>query len=108
MRLGSYPVYHSIHDNYNWMVSFVDPEFNYNKLITQIWVGYTLTLLDKEIIPFNTTRYCEELLYYVRNFEASYGEILVKNGVDTGKRFSNSSESNPMQVHIRFFELPDF
>lgn len=84
MRLGSYPVYHSIHDNYHWMVSFVDPEFQYNKIVTQVWVQYTLDLLDSRILPFNVTRYCEEVISFVKSFEASYGEILKKNGVDTG------------------------
>lgn len=85
MRLGSYPVYHSIHDNYHWMKSFVDPDFEYNKVVTQIWVKYSLKLLDSDVIPFNITRYGEDLMVYIGSFEASYGELLKKNSVDLSK-----------------------
>ena len=85
MRLGSYPVYHSIHDNYHWMKTFVDPDFEYNKVVTQIWVKYSLKLLDSDIIPFNVTRYGEDLMIYIRSFEASYGDLLKKNAVDLSK-----------------------
>ena len=67
------------------MVSFVDPEFQYNKIITKIWVRYTLTLLDSVILPFNVTRYCEELIYFIDSFEASYGVMLKDNGISIGE-----------------------
>ena len=90
MKLGSYPVYHSIHDNYHWMTSFIDPEFNYNQLITQIWAGYTLKLLDSAILPFNTTRYIEQLLFFIESFEASYSKLLADNGVSIGEDSSDA------------------
>ncbi|XP_065067793.1 putative N-acetylated-alpha-linked acidic dipeptidase [Rhopilema esculentum] len=82
MHLGSYPVYHSIHDNYHWMSTFVDPDFKYNKVVTQVWVKYTLKLLDGVILPFNSTRYCEDLVNYIKSFEAGYSELLRANDVD--------------------------
>jgi len=92
MKLGSYPVYHSIHDNYHWMTSFIDPELNYNKLVTQIWAGYTLKLLDSLILPFNATRYTEELLLFIESFEASYSKLLAENGVSIEMLKSSAKE----------------
>ena len=84
MRLGSYPVYHTIYDNYNWMTSFVDPDFKYHKIITQIWVKLSLSLLDSDVIPFNITRYSDELGGYVDDFKQNYATFLDAQGVDLG------------------------
>eukprot|EP00794_Sanderia_malayensis_P016201 gene16201-17831_t len=82
MDLPSYPVYHTIHDNYHWMTSFVDPDFKYHKVITQIWVMYTLHLVDSSVIPFNVTRYSDTLLDYINDFMDDYSRLFTKQGID--------------------------
>lgn len=57
----SYPVYHSIHDNFYWMKTFVDPEFKTHLAVAKYAAIFLLKLSDSELLPFNTTTYGELL-----------------------------------------------
>ena len=57
----SYPVYHSIHDNYYWMKTFVDPEFKTHLAVAKFAAIFLLKLSESELLPFNTTTYGELL-----------------------------------------------
>lgn len=57
----SYPVYHSIHDSYYWIKTFVDPEFKTHLAVTKYAGIFLLELADVELLPFNTTTYAELL-----------------------------------------------
>ena len=57
----SYPVYHSIHDTFYWMKTFVDPEFKTHLAVTKYAGIFLLKLSDSELLPFNTTTYGELL-----------------------------------------------
>ncbi len=84
MKLASYPTYHTIYDNYNWMTKFVDPDFRYHEIVTKIWVMLVFNLLDSTIIPMNITRYSDELVVYINEFVLDYHEVLDKQGIDVG------------------------
>ena len=57
----SYPVYHSIHDSYYWMKTFVDPEFKIHLAVAKFAAIFLLKLSESELLPFNTTTYGELL-----------------------------------------------
>ena len=57
----SYPVYHSIHDSFYWIKTFVDPEFKTHLAVTKYAGIFLLELADVELLPFNTTTYAELL-----------------------------------------------
>ena len=57
----SYPVYHSIHDTYYWMKTFVDPEFKTHLAVAKFAAVFLLKLSESELLPFNTTTYGELL-----------------------------------------------
>ena len=82
--IQSYPVYHTIHDNFRWMTKFVDPDFKYHTIVTKIWTQYTLLLLDSVILPYNLSRYCEDLAKYIEQFEENYQELLDMKGISLG------------------------
>jgi len=57
-----YPVYHSIHDNFDWITRFVDHDFRYHETIAKLWIQLALSLADAILLPFNIRRYGENLL----------------------------------------------
>ena len=57
----AYPVYHSVHDTFYWMKTFVDPEFQTHLAVTKFAGAFLLKLSDSELLPLNTTSYGEFL-----------------------------------------------
>ena len=57
----TYPVYHSMHDTFYWMKTFVDPNFQTHLTVTKFAGAFLLKLSDSELLPFNTTTYGEFL-----------------------------------------------
>ena len=57
----SYPVYHSVHDTFYWIKTFVDPEFKTHLAVTKYAGIFLLKLSDSELLPFNTATYGELL-----------------------------------------------
>ena len=55
-------MYHSIHDNFDWMTRFVDHDFRYHETIAKLWMQLALSLADGILLPFNIRRYGENLL----------------------------------------------
>lgn len=66
MGVFNYPVYHTIHDNIEWMKRFVDPDFRYHVTIAKIWTQVILLLADTTLLPFNFIRYSDSLFYRVK------------------------------------------
>eukprot|EP00897_Mesotaenium_endlicherianum_P007466 jgi/Mesen1/6748/ME000344S06027 len=57
----SYPMYHTMYDDYAWMAQFGDPGFKRHVAITQVWGLVVLLLADASILPFDYTTYAAEL-----------------------------------------------
>ena len=82
--VSSYPVYHSVHDTFHWMKTFVDPDFLYHRAVAQIWLQFAVLLSDSVILPFNCTRYAQRLLEYAGDIVKNHGETLRKNNITLG------------------------
>lgn len=67
---GSYPVYHSTYDNYDWMLKFGDPFFHRHVAIVEMWGLLALELADAEILPFDYEAYAAELQAYAEAIDA--------------------------------------
>ncbi|KAL8884342.1 MAG: hypothetical protein Q9215_007583 [Flavoplaca cf. flavocitrina] len=63
-----YP-YHSCYDNYDWMDTYGDPEFQYHKALAQIWALLILDLADRPILPFDMNVYAQEVAKYANELE---------------------------------------
>ena len=48
---GDYGMYHSIYENFHWMTTVVDPEFDYHRLMTQLHGLVALRLANAEVLP---------------------------------------------------------
>jgi N-acetylated-alpha-linked acidic dipeptidase len=58
---GDYGVYHSIDDNYDWMVKFGDPTFKYHVAAAQFFGLEALRLADADVLPFDYESYGNEI-----------------------------------------------
>lgn len=65
----SYPVYHSLHDTFYWMKTFVDPEFKTHLAVAKYAGIFLLKLSDSALLPFNTTTYGELLKSKTKSLE---------------------------------------
>ncbi|XP_068729994.1 N-acetylated-alpha-linked acidic dipeptidase 2-like [Montipora capricornis] len=71
------PVFsHPMLDNFHWMKDFVDRRFEYHRTVAQLWLSFGLTLADQPLLPFDTLRYAEELVYFAKDIKTKYETIL--------------------------------
>ncbi|KAK7245471.1 hypothetical protein RIF29_40317 [Crotalaria pallida] len=73
---ASYPVYHSLYDDFTWMQKFGDPMFHRHVAAASVWGLIALWLADEEFLPFDYLSYAKELKHSVENLE---DEISNKN-----------------------------
>lgn len=55
-----YP-YHSCHENFEWMMDFGDPTFEYHKVLAQIWALLIVEVADRPILPYDLRSYASKL-----------------------------------------------
>ncbi|XP_002992244.2 probable glutamate carboxypeptidase LAMP1 [Selaginella moellendorffii] len=60
----SYPVYHSLYDNYDWMKRYGDPLFHRHVAVSSIWGLMALRLADCLVLPFNYGSYATQAQVY--------------------------------------------
>lgn len=85
MTGGQYSAYHSIHDNFHLMSTWIDPKFKYHLTVARMWVKIALKLADEVVLPFNLHRYAEKILSLAKFFKASHAPITDPHGIDYGK-----------------------
>lgn len=69
-----YPVYHTIHDNFEWLTKFVDPDFRYHTAIAKVLTQMTLSFADSTLLPFNFIRYSSNMYRRVKLMEHVAGK----------------------------------
>jgi N-acetylated-alpha-linked acidic dipeptidase len=62
---GSYGVYHSAFDNYNWFIKFADPTFVYEQQQARIFGLEILHMADTDVLPYDYQLYGQEILNYL-------------------------------------------
>jgi N-acetylated-alpha-linked acidic dipeptidase len=62
---GSYGVYHSVFDNYNWFIKFADPTFVYEQQQARVFGLEILHMADADVLPYNYDLYGKEVVSYV-------------------------------------------
>lgn len=58
----TYPVYHSIHDTFNWVEKFVDPSFLIHLSVCELSARLLLRICDSNLVPIDVTSYSDALL----------------------------------------------
>src|SRR5437899_419584 len=64
---GSYGVYHSVFDNFNWYKKFGDPDFTINTQMARVLGIEVLHMADVDILPFDNKGYGDAIQSYLKN-----------------------------------------
>src|SRR5579863_5028812 len=62
---GSYGVYHSAFDNFNWFKKFGDPDFTYEQQMARMFGIEVIRMADADVLPFDYEEYGKEVVSYV-------------------------------------------
>jgi N-acetylated-alpha-linked acidic dipeptidase len=62
---GSYGVYHSAFDNFNWFKKFGDPDFVYEQQMARIFGISIIRMADADVLPYDYEEYATEIASYI-------------------------------------------
>ncbi|EDO42629.1 predicted protein [Nematostella vectensis] len=79
------PLYHTLHDTFDLMAAFIDPDFKLQQVTTRAWLQCILDLADSTIIPFGVTDYAVTIEKARDELVEEYGVQLEENKVTLGK-----------------------
>jgi N-acetylated-alpha-linked acidic dipeptidase len=74
--------YHSTYDNPTWFKKYIDPQFKFSVLASQVTGVALLRLADAEVLPFDYEAYGRQILEYVGDIE----QQAVKASADGAKK----------------------
>jgi N-acetylated-alpha-linked acidic dipeptidase len=72
---GSYGVYHSVFDNFEWYRKFGDPGFQYSQLIARVFGLEVLRMSDADVLPYDYQNYATEIMQYTLAAEKHAREV---------------------------------
>ncbi len=74
---GSYGVYHSVFDNFDWFKRFADPDFAYEQEMARVFGLEVIRMSDADVLPYDYAQYGKEIGAYIeaarRKSEAVFG-----------------------------------
>ena len=82
---SSYTTYHTSHDTYYYVKTFLDPDFYYHQATARIWVHTALALSDAVLLPFHTTPFADALDKYVASANSKIKSDLDSHDISLGK-----------------------
>ena len=62
---GSYGVYHSVFDNFNWFKKFGDPDFIYEQEMARVFGVETIRMAEADVLPYDYEEYGKEIAIYI-------------------------------------------
>jgi len=69
LNTSSFPVYHSLHDTYHWVKTFIDPKFECHRSVGEFTGRLLLQYADAIVIPFDPRTYTQALQKGVDDFK---------------------------------------
>lgn len=93
---GSYGVYHSAFDNFNWFKKFADPTFVYEQEMARVFGIEALHMACADVLPYDYELYGKEIGAYVDNSREKARQMLggsapdFSRAADAAKRFMNA------------------
>ncbi len=64
---GSYGVYHSVFDNFNWFKKFGDPDFVYEQEMARVFGVEAIRMAEADVLPYDYEQYGKEIGAYVES-----------------------------------------
>jgi len=62
---GSYGVYHSVFDNFNWFKKFGDPDFVYEQEMARVFGIEAIRMAEADVLPYDYEEYGKEIAAYI-------------------------------------------
>lgn len=62
---GSYGVYHSAFDNFDWFRKFADPDFAYEQEMARVFGMELLRMANADVLPYDYEEYGKEIASYI-------------------------------------------
>lgn len=106
-NISAYPVYHSIHDTFQYVKRFVDPHFTTHLAIAQVWGSVAYLLSDTLLLPINCSDYAVALNIALTKLQDKYGDMLKKEKISLGaycshlRVYSDSVKENESERNSR-------
>jgi len=105
---GSYGVYHSTFDDFNWFKKFGDPEFVYEQEMARVYGLEAVRMADADVLPFDYEEYGKEITAYIdgakKKAESKFGNRMpdfsgaaeaAKHFQDAGARILSKEKKPP-------------
>ncbi len=86
---GSYGVYHSVFDNFNWFKRFGDPDFIYEQEMARIYGLEAIRMADADVLPYDYEEYGKEIMLYI---DAAQKKAVIGFG-DKAPSFKEATEA---------------
>jgi N-acetylated-alpha-linked acidic dipeptidase len=86
---GSYGVYHSAFDNFNWFKKFGDPDFAYEQQMARVFGISILRMADADVLPYDYEEYGKEIASYIDSAKKK----ALAEFVDQTVNFAEASEA---------------
>jgi N-acetylated-alpha-linked acidic dipeptidase len=93
---GSYGVYHSAFDNFNWFKKFADPTFVYEVEMARVFGIEALHMASADVLPYDYELYGKEIGAYIDSSHEKATRVLggsapdFTKASDAAKRFMNA------------------
>jgi N-acetylated-alpha-linked acidic dipeptidase len=93
---GSYGVYHSAFDNFNWFKKFADPTFVYEQEMARVFGIEALHMASADVLPYDYELYGKEIGAYIDSSREKARQMLAagapdfSKAADAAKRFMNA------------------
>src|SRR5206468_5835475 len=90
---GSYGVYHSVFDNFNWFKKFGDPDFTYEQEMARVYGIEAIRMADADVLPYDYEEYAKEITAYIEAAKK-------KAGKDFGSQSPDFKEATDAAHHF--------
>ena len=110
-NVTTYPVYHSIHDTFNWVEKFVDPRFLIHLSVCKLTARLLLRMTDSDLLPIDVTSYSDALNNSMKTLRENVGYKLERASISIDHieqaiaEFNENAHHFEIQKTIR--EYPD-
>ena len=82
---ASYPVYHSVHDNFYWMQHFGDPDFSRHLALGLMWAKTGILLATTPVLPYDPRDYAIALNRIYNGLVQQYAIVLQQQNITLGE-----------------------
>ena len=80
-------LYHSVHDNFDWMSKFGDPDFTRHRTTAAVWATAALLLTTRPLPLFDVTYYSDWAEAAAENVKKIHSVVLKEKGISLSECF---------------------